>query len=97
MREAAHDGVAAVSDEVGLHKTGLRLFPVSKLPRITQGLDEVGRVALGARLRPMADRVRLTMGELDQLQVMTRVAERRLTRSRAAALLGLSEHQVRRL
>ena len=39
----------------------------------------------------------LTMGELDRLQIMTRLAERRLTRRRAAALLGLSERQVRRL
>ena len=37
------------------------------------------------------------MGELDRLQIMTRLAERRLTRRRAAALLGLSERQVRRL
>lgn len=37
------------------------------------------------------------MGELDRLQIMTRIAERRLTRRRAAALLGLSERQVRRL
>ena len=45
----------------------------------------------------MADTVGLTMGELDRLQLMTRIAERRLTRRRAAALLGLSERQVRRL
>jgi|SRR5438874_9085591 len=45
----------------------------------------------------MADTVGLTMGELDRLQVMTRIAERRLTRRAAAALLGLSERQVRRL
>ena len=45
----------------------------------------------------MADTVGLTMGELDRLQIMTRVAERRLTRRRAAGLLGLSERQVRRL
>ena len=37
------------------------------------------------------------MEELDRLQVMTRIAERRLTRRRAAALLRLSERQVRRL
>jgi len=45
----------------------------------------------------MADTVGLTMGELDRLQIMTRIAERRLTRRKAAALLGLSERQVRRL
>src|SRR5687767_909229 len=45
----------------------------------------------------MADTVGLTMGELDRLQIMTRIAERRLTRRRAAALLDLSERQVRRL
>jgi hypothetical protein len=45
----------------------------------------------------MADTVGLTMEELDRLQVMTRIAERRLTRRRAAALLGLSERHVRRL
>lgn len=39
----------------------------------------------------------LSMTELDRLQVLTRIAERRLTRRRAAALLGLSERQVRRL
>jgi hypothetical protein len=45
----------------------------------------------------MADTVGLTMEELDRLQTMTRIAERRLTRRRGAALLGLSERQVRRL
>src|SRR5262245_20961606 len=45
----------------------------------------------------MAATVGLTMGELDRLQIMTQLAERRLTRRRAAALLGLSERQVRRL
>jgi Winged helix-turn helix len=45
----------------------------------------------------MADTVGLTMGELDRLHLMTRIAERRLTRRRAAGLLGLSERQVRRL
>jgi hypothetical protein len=34
----------------------------------------------------MAETVALTMGELDRLQVMTRIAERRLTRRKAAAL-----------
>ena len=45
----------------------------------------------------MADTVALTMGELDRLQVMSQLAERRLTRRRATALLGLSARQVRRL
>ena len=39
----------------------------------------------------------LSMKELERLQVMTRLAERCLTRRRAAALLRLSERQVRRL
>src|ERR671935_1127316 len=45
----------------------------------------------------MAETVALTMGELDRLQVITQLVERRLTRRRAAALLGLSARQVRRL
>jgi len=45
----------------------------------------------------MTDTVGLTMEELDRLQIMTRIAERRLTRRRAAELLSLSERQVRRL
>ena len=45
----------------------------------------------------MAETVALTMGERDRLQVMSQLAERRLTRRRAAALLGLSERQIRRL
>src|SRR2546428_3646170 len=45
----------------------------------------------------MAETVALTMAELDRLHLMTRIAERRLTRRRAAELLGLSERQVRRL
>src|SRR5437773_9398960 len=45
----------------------------------------------------MAETVALTMGELDRLQLMTRIAERRLTRRRAAERLGLSERPVRRL
>jgi len=45
----------------------------------------------------MAETVALTMGELDRLQVMSQLAERRLTRRRAAALLGLSERHIRRL
>lgn len=35
--------------------------------------------------------------ELDRLQMMTRIAEKRLSRTRAAELLGMSERQVRRL
>ena len=45
----------------------------------------------------MPGRLTLSMQELDRLQVMTRIAERRLTRRRAAELLRLSERQVRRL
>ncbi len=45
----------------------------------------------------MADTLGLTMGELDRLQILTRLAERRLTQRRAAALLGLGTRQVRRL
>src|SRR5437762_6936277 len=45
----------------------------------------------------MADTVGLTRGELDRFQIVTRIAERRHTRRRAAELLGLSERQVRRL
>jgi hypothetical protein len=37
------------------------------------------------------------MKELDRLQVLTRIAERRLTRRRAAELLQIGERQVRRL
>src|SRR3989475_8294964 len=39
----------------------------------------------------------LSMKELDRLDVITRIAGRRLTRGRAAALLRISERQVRRL
>src|SRR5437773_3896522 len=39
----------------------------------------------------------LSMKELDRLQVLTRIAERRLTRRRAAGLLQIGERQVRRL
>jgi hypothetical protein len=45
----------------------------------------------------MPESLTLSMTELDRLQVLTRIAERRLTRRRAAVLLGLSERQVRRL
>ena len=37
------------------------------------------------------------MKELHRLQVLTRIAERHLTRRRAAALLQIGERQVRRL
>src|SRR5207247_10970258 len=39
----------------------------------------------------------LSRKELDRLQLMIRIAERRLTRRHAATLLGLSERQARRL
>src|SRR5947207_242988 len=39
----------------------------------------------------------LSMKQLDRLQVLTRIAERRLTRRRAAGLLQIGERQVRRL
>src|SRR5437764_2453324 len=39
----------------------------------------------------------LSMKELDRLDVLTRIAERRLTRRRAAGLLQIGERQVRRL
>src|SRR5213596_1338862 len=39
----------------------------------------------------------LSMKELDRLQVLTRIAERRLTRRRAAGLLQIVERQARRL
>jgi hypothetical protein len=45
----------------------------------------------------MPESLTLSMTELDRLQVLTRIAERRLSRRRAAVLLGLSERQVRRL
>src|SRR6266446_4364354 len=45
----------------------------------------------------MAGPLTLSMKELDRLQVLTRIAERRLTRRRAAGLLKVSERQVRRL
>ena len=45
----------------------------------------------------MPERIALTMTELDRLQVLTQLAERRMTRRRAATLLELSERQVRRL
>lgn len=45
----------------------------------------------------MTEHVTLSHEELDRLQIMTRVAERRLTQRRAAELLGLTERQIRRL
>jgi len=45
----------------------------------------------------MTEHVTLSRKELDRLQMMTRIAEKRLTRTRAAELLGMSERQVRRL
>lgn len=45
----------------------------------------------------MPEQVTLTMTELDRLQVLTRIAERRVTQRRAAGLLQLSERHVRRL
>jgi len=45
----------------------------------------------------MTEHVTLSRKELDRLQMMTRIAEKRLTRRRAAELLGMSERQVRRL
>src|SRR2546430_1104955 len=45
----------------------------------------------------MAGPLTLSMKELDRLQVLTRIAERRLTRRRAAELLQIGERQVRRL
>src|SRR5438874_1603384 len=45
----------------------------------------------------MGGHLTLSMKELDRLQLMVRVAQRRLTRRHAATLLGLSERQARRL
>jgi len=45
----------------------------------------------------MAGPLTLNMKELHRLQVLTRIAERHLTRRRAAALLQIGERQVRRL
>ncbi|MFT5497805.1 MAG: transposase [Kiritimatiellia bacterium] len=39
----------------------------------------------------------LTMKEAERLELMTRIAERRLTERAAAEQMGLSERQVRRL
>lgn len=45
----------------------------------------------------MTGHVTLSVRELDRLDVMVRIAERRLTQRHAAELLGVSERQVRRL
>lgn len=45
----------------------------------------------------MTEHVTLSRKELDRLQIMNRIAERRLTRQRAGELLGLCERQARRL
>jgi len=45
----------------------------------------------------MTEHVTLSHKELDRLQIMTRIAERRLTRRGAGELLRMSERQVRRL
>src|SRR5437016_7074977 len=45
----------------------------------------------------MAGPLTLSRKERDRLQVLTRIAERRLTRRRAAGLLQIGERQVRRL
>jgi hypothetical protein len=45
----------------------------------------------------MTEHVTLSRKELDRLQIMTRIAERRLTRRHAAELLELTERQVYRL
>lgn len=45
----------------------------------------------------MTEHLTLSHEELDRLQIMTRVAGRRLSQRRAAELLGLTERQVRRL
>jgi len=45
----------------------------------------------------MTEHVTKSHKELDRLQMMTRIAEKRLTRTRAAELLGMSERQVRSL
>ena len=45
----------------------------------------------------MTGHVTLSVKELERLDVLVRIAERRLTQRHAAELLGLSERQVRRL
>src|SRR5882724_953029 len=45
----------------------------------------------------MMGHVTMSVKELDRVQLMTRLAERRLTQRHAGELLGLTERQVRRL
>ena len=45
----------------------------------------------------MTGHVTLSVRELDRLEVMVRIAERRLTQRHAAELLAVSERQIRRL
>jgi len=45
----------------------------------------------------MTGHVTMSVKELDRVQLMTRLAERRLTQRHAGELLGLTERQVRRL
>jgi hypothetical protein len=45
----------------------------------------------------MTEHVTLSHEELDRLQIMTRIAERRLTQRHAGELLGVGERQIRRL
>ena len=45
----------------------------------------------------MTEHVTLSLRELDRLQSMTCIAEKRLTRTRAAELLRMSARQVHRL
>jgi hypothetical protein len=45
----------------------------------------------------MTEHVTLSHKELDRLQIMARIAERRLSQRHAGELLGLTERQVRRL
>ncbi len=43
----------------------------------------------------MTEHVTLSRNELDRLQIMTRIAERRLSQRRAGGLLGLTERNLR--
>ncbi len=62
----------------------------SWVARVPAAVNTKWKCPPGVHTGAMADMVRLTMEELDRLQVITRIAERRLTRHRAATLLGLS-------
>jgi hypothetical protein len=53
-------------------------------------------VSLGSRTDGQ-DLVRMSTKELDRVDVVRRVIERRLTQVKAAELMGLSARQVRRL